>query len=171
MFLPPLADAVTEQQHQQELDEQQRQVGSGFCGCGGGHSSTLMPSHVLLAQLNMTQPELSPTLLLSICAGLQLEEQQRLDAEAAAVAAAEAAARAVQEEYEASLPDDVKAKVAAVLERETVSESAVPCCFWGLHAAWAAAAAWCYSSQLQKHTTPPRQYSVCMLSGCPVRPI
>ena len=51
----------------------------------------------------------------------QLEEQQRQEAEAAAAAAAEAAARAVQEEYEASLPEDVKAKVAAVLDREVVS--------------------------------------------------
>lgn len=58
--------------------------------------------------------------LFAVCC-LQLEEQQRLDAEAAAVAAAEAAALAVQLEYEASLPDDIKQKVAAVLEREEVS--------------------------------------------------
>jgi hypothetical protein len=52
----------------------------------------------------------------------QAEEQQKRDAEAAAIAAAEAAALAVQLEYEASLPDDVKAKVTAALEREAVSD-------------------------------------------------
>jgi hypothetical protein len=51
----------------------------------------------------------------------QLQEQQRLEAEAAAAAAAEAATLAVTLEYEASLPDDIKQKVAAVLEREEVS--------------------------------------------------
>lgn len=62
------------------------------------------------------------TLLLA-CVALfhQAEEQQKREAEAAAIAAAEAAALAVQLEYEASLPDDVKAKVTATLEREVVS--------------------------------------------------
>lgn len=56
---------------------------------------------------------------------MQAEEQQKREAEAAAAAAAEAAALAVQLEYEASLPDDVKAKVAAALEREVVSANSL----------------------------------------------
>eukprot|EP00879_Flechtneria_rotunda_P014718 GHRR01015379.1.p1 GENE.GHRR01015379.1~~GHRR01015379.1.p1 ORF type:complete len:276 (+),score=103.63 GHRR01015379.1:522-1349(+) len=70
--LPPLAEALTEEQRQQQLDEQQR----------------------------------------------QLEEQQRAEAAATAAAAEEARARAVAEEYEASLPEDIKDKVSLALERE-----------------------------------------------------
>jgi hypothetical protein len=55
-----------------------------------------------------------------VCADGQAEEQQKREAEAAAAAAAEAAALALQLEYEASLPADVKDKVAAALEREVV---------------------------------------------------
>lgn len=56
----------------------------------------------------------------------------RQQAAAAAAAAAEAeAARAVQEAYEASLPDDVKARVSAALEREVVSaQLLVLCCVY-----------------------------------------
>lgn len=61
---------------------------------------------------------------------MQLEEQQRQAAEAAAAAAQEAATRAVCDEYEASLPEDVKAKVAAVLEREVVSGWDTLCSKW-----------------------------------------
>lgn len=73
--LPPLAEALTEAQHQQQLDEQQR---------------------------------------------ADAEAAQRA-AEAEAAAAAAAAARALQEEYEASLPDDIRAHVAAALEREAAA--------------------------------------------------
>lgn len=51
----------------------------------------------------------------------QAEEEQRQVAAAAALAAEEAAAGEVAEAYEASLPDDVKTKVADALEREVVS--------------------------------------------------
>lgn len=62
------------------------------------------------------------------CQTQQLEEQQRVEAEAAAAEAAAAAARAVEEEYEASLPEVVKAKVAASLKREVVSKPAEAAC-------------------------------------------
>lgn len=51
---------------------------------------------------------------------LQEEERRRVEEAAAAVAAEEARQRAVQEEYEASLPDDVKDRVMAAVEREVV---------------------------------------------------
>jgi hypothetical protein len=52
---------------------------------------------------------------------MQLEEQRRAE-EAAAAAAAEAAREAaLQEAYEASLPDDIKERVMVALEREVVS--------------------------------------------------
>jgi phage protein D len=51
---------------------------------------------------------------------VQLEEQRRAE-EAAAAAAAEAAREAaLQEAYEASLPDDIKERVVVALEREVV---------------------------------------------------
>jgi hypothetical protein len=34
--LPPLAEALTEEQHQQELDEQQRQVSGADCASSSG---------------------------------------------------------------------------------------------------------------------------------------
>eukprot|EP00775_Hariotina_reticulata_P005753 gene5752-5993_t len=71
-ILPPLAEALTEEQHQQELDEQQR----------------------------------------------QFEEACREQAAAAAAVAEEARIKALQDEYEASLPDDIKEKVLLALERE-----------------------------------------------------
>jgi hypothetical protein len=52
---------------------------------------------------------------------MQREEQQRAE-EAAARAAAEAAREAeLQQAYEASLPEDIKERVMAALEREVVS--------------------------------------------------
>lgn len=53
----------------------------------------------------------------------QDEERRRAAEAAAAVAAEEARVLALQEEYEASLPEDIKGKVLAVLEREVVSSS------------------------------------------------
>lgn len=73
--LPPLAEALTEAQHQQRLDEQQRAA---------------------------------------------VEDAQRA-AQAAEVEAAAASARVLQEEYEASLPEDIRGRVAAVLEREAAA--------------------------------------------------
>lgn len=52
---------------------------------------------------------------------VQLEEQWRAQEAAAAAAAEEARERAVREEYEASLPEDIKDRVIGALAREVVS--------------------------------------------------
>lgn len=50
----------------------------------------------------------------------QFEEACREQTAAAAAAAEEARLKALQDEYEASLPDDIKEKVLLALEREVV---------------------------------------------------
>lgn len=132
--IPPLARAITEEQHQQQLDAASKQV--------RGHppepaaASLLLPMHInrvpkqlftsgdLPPSSSCPQPTAPPHTPHQPTHTLpQRQEEERAAAAAAAAAEEAARAEALQREYEASLPDDVRDKVHAVLARELVSRT------------------------------------------------
>lgn len=115
--LLPLADALTEAEHQQQLEAAAQQASAAAAAACGQWQR--QPRH------SLTRPA-----LLHACA--QLQEQQRAEAAAAAAAAEEAAKAAVQAEYEASLPDELRTAVETALRREVVRVAADSPCLHSL---------------------------------------
>jgi hypothetical protein len=127
---PPLADAFDEARHEAMLQQHALQVWDASCLVPW----RICPGHC--CALRDKVHSYSPLLLLLLrCTpvGPQLEQQRAAEAAADAAAAAEAHKRAVQEEYAASLPDQLRDYVLAALERE-MARCSVLCAllFWML---------------------------------------
>ena len=103
--LPPLNDAMTEEQYAEVVSEEQRKVGWFKCGV------RWLPSRINFP------PEGDTSLPIA------LDPPQAAEAEAEAAAAAAEAAEAarlarLREEYIAAVPDEVKDQVSAAVARE-----------------------------------------------------